>query len=189
MAAIASFDWQAPFLLDDQLSEAEQMLRNGAAAFAADEFAPRIKAAATEPVIFRKKGAAKPLGVTLPEEFGRIGTSYVAHGHVARELERIDSGYRLMISVQSLLMIYHIFAYGSGLQRQWYLAKLACVEWIGCFDLTEPDAGSNLEGKTLKRSIPTRARTMSMPCFWVCADRPAGLLLFGLLIFIPSDQR
>jgi glutaryl-CoA dehydrogenase len=148
--ALAAFAWEDPFLLDDQLSEDERMVRDGAAAFCADRLAPRVEAAylseTTDPAIFAEMGQAGLLGVTVPEEYGGLGAGYVTYGLVAREVERIDSGYRSMMSVQSSLVMYPIQAYGSEAQRLKYLPKLASGEWIGCFGLTEPDAGSDPGG-------------------------------------------
>ncbi|MDN2579451.1 acyl-CoA dehydrogenase [Aquibium sp. ELW1220] len=156
--ALAAFAWEDPFLLDDQLSEDERMVRDGAAAFCADRLAPRVEAAylseTTDPAIFAEMGAAGLLGVTVPEEYGGLGAGYVTYGLVAREVERIDSGYRSMMSVQSSLVMYPIQAYGSEAQRLKYLPKLASGEWIGCFGLTEPDAGSDPGG------MKTRAETI-----------------------------
>jgi glutaryl-CoA dehydrogenase len=126
------------------------MIRDAAAAFAADKLAPRIADAymeeKTDPAIFREMGEAGLLGVTIPEEYGGLGAGYVTYGLVAREVERVDSGYRSMMSVQSSLVMYPIPAYGSEEQRQKYLPKLALGEFIGCFGLTEPDAGSDPGG-------------------------------------------
>src|SRR5690606_13510334 len=139
------FSWNDPFLLDDQLTEDERLIRDSAAAFAAEKLAPRVQEAyleeKTDPGIFREMGAAGLLGVTVPEEYGGAGAGYVSYGLVAREVERIDSGYRSMMSVQSSLVMHPIYAYGSEEQRKKYLPKLASGEWIGCFGLTEPDAG------------------------------------------------
>jgi glutaryl-CoA dehydrogenase len=147
---VGSFAWDDPFLLGDQLSEEERMMRDAAAAFAADKLAPRVEQAyleeKTDPAIFREMGEAGLLGVTIPEEYGGIGAGYVSYGLVAREVERIDSGYRSMMSVQSSLVMHPIHAYGSEEQRRKYLPKLASGEWIGCFGLTEPDAGSDPGG-------------------------------------------
>ncbi len=144
---LASFNWEDPLLLEDQLSEEERMLRDGAAAFAQDRLAPRIieayREATVAPEIFAEMGEAGLLGVTLPEEYGGLGAGYVSYGLIAREIERVDSGYRSMMSVQSSLVMYPIYAYGSEEQRRRYLPKLARGEWIGCFGLTEPDAGSD----------------------------------------------
>ncbi|MBT0781993.1 acyl-CoA dehydrogenase [Paracoccus sp. pheM1] len=144
------FSWSDPFLLEDQLTEEERMIRDSAAAFAADRLAPRVEAAylneETDPEIFREMGASGLLGVTVDEAYGGVGASYVAYGLVAREIERIDSGYRSMASVQSSLVMFPIEAYGSEEQKQKYLPKLASGEFIGCFGLTEPDAGSDPAG-------------------------------------------
>jgi glutaryl-CoA dehydrogenase len=144
------FSWSDPFLLEDQLTEEERMIRETAAAFAADRLAPRVEAAylneTTDPEIFREMGQAGLLGVTVSDEYGGVGASYVAYGLVAREIERIDSGYRSMASVQSSLVMFPIEAYGSEAQKQKYLPKLASGEFIGCFGLTEPEAGSDPAG-------------------------------------------
>ncbi len=147
---LADFSWQDPFLLEDQLSEDERMLRDAAAAYAKDKLMPRVTAAyrdeAVEPGIFREMGEMGLLGSTIPEVYGGIGAGYVAYGLIAREIERVDSGYRSMMSVQSSLVMYPIYAYGSEAQRQRYLPGLASGELIGCFGLTEPDAGSDPAG-------------------------------------------
>lgn len=144
---LARFDWDDPLRLNGQLSEEERMLRESARAYAQEMLAPRvIRAFAeedTDPAIFREMGRMGLLGVTIPEEYGGLGASYVAYGLVAREIERVDSGYRSMMSVQSSLVMYPIYAYGTEAQRRKYLPKLASGEWIGCFGLTEPDAGSD----------------------------------------------
>lgn len=157
---LGRFDWEDPFRLDDQLTEEERMLRDGARAYAQEKLQPRVKAAyrdeTTDPGIFREMGEMGLLGVTVPEEYGGIGASYVAYGLVAREVERVDSGYRSMMSVQSSLVMYPIYAYGSEAQRQKYLPKLASGEFIGCFGLTEPDAGSDPAGmKTVAKKTAT----------------------------------
>ncbi|MBO9455242.1 acyl-CoA dehydrogenase [Paracoccus sp. R12_1] len=152
----AAFAWDDPFLLSDQLGEEERMIRDSAAAFAAESLAPRVQDAYlnehTDPEIFREMGAAGMLGVTVAEEYGGVGASYVSYGLVAREIERIDSGYRSMASVQSSLVMFPIEAYGSEEQKQKFLPKLASGEFIGCFGLTEPDAGTDPGG------MKTRAR-------------------------------
>lgn len=156
MAEMARFDWADPFFLDDQLEDDERMIRDSARAYAQDKLAPRIIDAfqneITDPDIFREMGALGLLGPTVPEEYGGVGASYVAYGLVAREVERVDSGYRSMMSVQSSLVMYPILAYGSEEQKRKYLPKLATGEWIGCFGLTEPDAGSD------PGSMTTRAK-------------------------------
>ncbi len=156
--SLAGFEWSDPFLLDDQLTEDERMLRDAAAAFAQDKLAPRVRDAyaeeRVEPEIFAEMGEAGLLGVTVPEDFGGLGAGYVTYGLVAREVERIDSGYRSMMSVQSSLVMYPIYAYGSDEQRQKYLPGLASGALIGCFGLTEPDAGSDPAGmKTTAKKI------------------------------------
>jgi len=146
----AVFDWADPFLIEQQLSEDERMIRDAARAYAEDKLAPRVIDAFAEervaPEIFPEMGAMGLLGVTVPEEYGGVGANYVSYGLVAREIERVDSGYRSMMSVQSSLVMYPIHAYGSEEQRRKYLPKLASGEWIGCFGLTEPDAGSDPSG-------------------------------------------
>jgi len=153
---LARFDWADPFRLDDQLSEDERMLRDAARAFAADKLAPRVVRAFREetvaPELFPEMGAAGLLAATLPEAYGGLGAGYVTYGLIAREIERIDSGYRSMLSVQSSLVIYPIYAYGTEAQREKYLPGLAAGRLIGCFGLTEPDAGSDPAGmKTVAR--------------------------------------
>lgn len=134
-------------MLENQLSEEERMSRDAAHSYAQDKLLPRVTEAFetehTDPEIFREMGEMGLLGVTIPEEYGGIGASYVSYGLVAREVERIDSGYRSMMSVQSSLVMYPIYAYGTEEQRNKYLPKLASGEWIGCFGLTEADAGSD----------------------------------------------
>lgn len=147
---LGRFDWSDPFRLEDQLTEEERMLRDAARAYAQEKLQPRVIAAfreeKTDPAIFAEMGEMGLLGVTIPEEYGGLGAGYVAYGLVAREVERVDSGYRSMMSVQSSLVMYPIYAYGTEDQRKKYLPKLASGEWIGCFGLTEPDAGSDPAG-------------------------------------------
>ena len=158
MADKNRFNWQDPFLLESQLSEENRMIRDAAAAYAADKLAPKVTQAyrdeLMDPSIFAEMGAQGLLGVTVPEQYGGVGASYVDYGLVAREIERVDSGYRSMMSVQSSLVIYPIQAYGSEEQRQKYLPKLVSGEYIGCFGLTEPDAGSDPNGmKTTAKAV------------------------------------
>src|SRR4029079_11078528 len=157
--AAASFQWDDPFLLDEQLTEDERMIRDTARAYAQDKLMPRIVKAyleeKTDREIFNEMGELGLIGITLPEEYGCANASYVAYGLVAREIERVDSGYRSMNSVQSSLVMYPIYAYGSEEQRMKYLPKLASGEWVGCFRLTEPDAGSD------PGSMTTRAEKVS----------------------------
>jgi glutaryl-CoA dehydrogenase len=148
--SLGPFQWDDPLLLESQLTEDERMIRDTAREVAARELRPRIERAyleeKTDPALFRLMGEAGLIGVTLPEEFGGADAGYVAYGLVAREIERVDSGFRSMISVQSSLVMYPIFAYGDDEQRRKYLPRLARGELIGCFGLTEPDAGSDPGG-------------------------------------------
>jgi len=153
---MAPFNWADPFRLEDQLEEDERMMRDSARAYAESKLAPRVVAAnrdeAIMPEIFAEMGSMGLLGLTIPEKFGGLGASYVTYGLVAREIERIDSGYRSMMSVQSSLVMYPIYAYGSEAQRMKYLPGLAAGTLIGCFGMTEPDAGSDPAGmKTVAR--------------------------------------
>ena len=147
---LSSFDWADPFMLEDQLSDDERLTRDSARAFAQEKLQPRVIDAYREeevaPEIFRQMGDMGLLGITIPEEYGGLGAGYVTYGLVAREIERVDSGYRSMMSVQSSLVMYPIYAYGSEEQRQKYLPGLSSGELIGCFGLTEPDAGSDPAG-------------------------------------------
>ncbi|MCC7321140.1 MAG: acyl-CoA dehydrogenase [Rubellimicrobium sp.] len=153
---LGRFDWADALRLEDSLTEDERMLRDGARAFAEDRLAPRVREAyrteTTDPAIFAEMGEAGLLGVTIPEDLGGLGAGYVSYGLIAREVERIDSGYRSMMSVQSSLVMYPINAYGSEAQKRRYLPDLAAGRRIGCFGLTEPDAGSDPGGmKTVAR--------------------------------------
>ena len=156
--SLGAFDWEDPFRLVDQLAEDERMVADAARAYASDRLSPRVEAMYADegvaPEIFAEMGEMGLLGVTIPEEFGGLGGSYVTYGLVAREIERVDSGFRSMMSVQSSLVMYPIHAYGTDEQRQKYLPKLATGEWIGCFGLTEPEAGSDPAGmKTSAKKI------------------------------------
>jgi glutaryl-CoA dehydrogenase len=146
-AAAELFQWDDPFNLEGQLSEDERLIRDSARAYAQDKLAPRIIEAyereSVEPAIFREMGALGLLGLTLPEKYGCAGANYVSYGLVTREIERVDSGYRSMMSVQSSLVMYPIYAYGEEAQREKYLPRLASGEWIGCFGLTEAESGSD----------------------------------------------
>src|SRR5829696_6192743 len=148
--ASASFQWDDPLLLEEQLTDDERMIRDTARSFAQERLLPRVIEAyreeKTDRSIFNEMGELGLLGVTLPEDYGCAGASYVAYGLVAREVERVDSGYRSMMSVQSSLVMYPIYAYGDETQRKRFLPKLASGEWVGCFGLTEPDAGSDPGG-------------------------------------------
>ena len=158
MAGKAAFNWKDPLLLDQQLSDDERMIRDAAAQYAQGKLAPRVLDAfrneRTDPAIFREMGELGLLGATIPEEYGGSGLNYVSYGLIAREVERVDSGYRSMMSVQSSLVMVPIFEFGSEETRQKYLPKLATGELIGCFGLTEPDHGSD------PGSMVTRARAV-----------------------------
>ena len=149
-AGIVPFNWEDPFDLESQLSEDERMIRDSANAFAQSELQPRVIEAyrneVSAPELFPLMGQAGLLGATIPEEYGGVGANYVSYGLIAREIERVDSGYRSMASVQSSLVMHPIYTYGSEEQRQKYLPGLASGELIGCFGLTEPDAGSDPAG-------------------------------------------
>jgi glutaryl-CoA dehydrogenase len=152
------FQWDDPLLFERQLGEDERMVRDTAHDYAQERLAPRVRDAfrneSTDPAIFREMGEIGLLGLTIPAEYGGAGLNYVCYGLVAREVERVDSGYRSMMSVQSSLVMYPIHAYGSEAQRGKYLPPLARGEKIGCFGLTEPNHGSD------PGSMETRARAV-----------------------------
>ncbi|MFB3151182.1 MAG: acyl-CoA dehydrogenase, partial [Alphaproteobacteria bacterium] len=156
MASELSFSWEDPFLFDEQLTEEERLIRDTARQFADDKLMPRIVEAnrdeVFDPMVMKEMAALGFLGATLPEKYGCANIGPVANGLIAREVERVDSGYRSAMSVQSSLVMFPIYAYGSEEQRRKYLPKLAAGEWIGCFGLTEPDHGSD------PGSMTTRAR-------------------------------
>jgi glutaryl-CoA dehydrogenase len=167
----SSFQWDDPFLISDQLTEEERMIEDAARAFAADKLAPRVTEAylneTTDRDIFSEMGQAGLLGVTVPEQYGGAEAGYVSYGLVAREVERVDSGYRSMMSVQSSLVMYPIHAYGSEEQRQKYLPKLASGEWVGCFGLTEPDAGSDPGGMKTRAKKVDGGYVLSGSKMWI----------------------
>src|SRR5689334_17257046 len=149
------FKWDDPLLLDEQLAEDERMVRDSAHAYAQERLMPRVRDAfrneTSDPSVFPEMGALGLLGPTIPPEYGGAGLNYVSYGLIAREIERVDSGYRSMMSVQSSLVMHPIHAFGTEVQRRRYLPRLASGEWIGCFGLTEPGAGSD------PSSLATRA--------------------------------
>src|SRR2546423_924813 len=151
------FVWEDPLLLEEQLSEEERMVRDTAHAYAQEKLLPRITQAfrheTTDPAIFTEMGSLGLLGASIPHEYGGAGLNYVCYGLIAREIERVDSGYRSMMSVQSSLVMFPIHTYGSEEQRRKYLPALARGEAIGCFGLTEPNHGSD------PGSMETRARS------------------------------
>jgi glutaryl-CoA dehydrogenase len=156
VAAKPVFHWDDPLLLEEELASDERMVRDTARGYAQDKLLPRVVEAfrheKSDPAIFREMGALGLLGATIPAEYGGADLNYVCYGLIAREVERVDSGYRSMMSVQSSLVMYPIFTYGDEAQRRKYLPRLASGEWIGCFGLTEPDHGSD------PGSMVTRAR-------------------------------
>jgi glutaryl-CoA dehydrogenase len=170
----ASFNWEDPLLLDDQLTEDERMVRDAARAYCQDKLQPRVLEAfrheKTDPAIFREMGTLGLLGPTLPPEYGCPGLNYVSYGLIAREVERVDSGYRSMMSVQSSLVMLPIYEFGTEEQRKKYLPKLATGEYIGCFGLTEPNHGSD------PASMETRAKVV-----------PGGYELSGAKMWISNS--
>ncbi|HAV08977.1 MAG TPA: acyl-CoA dehydrogenase, partial [Rhodobacteraceae bacterium] len=168
---LGAFSWADPFLIEDQLEEDERMIRDSARAYCDEKLMPRVKEAfaqeKTDPEIFREMGAMGLLGTTIPEEYGGLGAGYVTYGLVAREVERVDSGYRSMMSVQSSLVMYPIYAYGTEAQRKKYLPKLATGEWIGCFGLTEPDAGSDPAGMKTRAVKTATGYKLSGAKMWI----------------------
>ena len=158
MATRTEFSWQDPFFLDQQLTSEERMIRDAARDYCQDGLATRVLKANREEVfdreIMNEFGALGLLGATIPEKYGCAGINYVSYGLVAREVERVDSGYRSAMSVQSSLVMHPIHAYGTEEQRMKYLPKLASGEWVGCFGLTEPDSGSD------PASMSTRAEAV-----------------------------
>jgi glutaryl-CoA dehydrogenase len=155
---MASFNWQDPFCIDDQLSDDERMIRDTAKSYAKDKLMTRVRQAYRDEHFHREimteMGSLGLLGPTLPEKYGCSNISYVSYGLVAREIERVDSGYRSAMSVQSSLVMHPIYAYGTEEQRENYLPKLATGEWVGCFGLTEPDHGSD-PGSMITRAEKT----------------------------------
>ncbi|WP_394777779.1 acyl-CoA dehydrogenase family protein, partial [Undibacterium sp.] len=172
--AKAAFHWEDPLLLSSQLSDDERMVQEAARVYCEQKLAPRVLEAfrheKTDPAIFREMGELGLLGATIPAEYGGAGLNYVCYGLIAREVERIDSGYRSMMSVQSSLVMVPINEFGSEAQKQKYLPKLASGEWIGCFGLTEPDHGSD------PGSMVTRAKTV-----------PGGYSLSGAKMWITNS--
>ncbi|MEO9863195.1 MAG: acyl-CoA dehydrogenase [Yoonia sp.] len=166
-----AFDWEDALRLEDQLTEDERMLRDAARTFAQDVLQPKVTAAyrdeTTDPGIFKQMGDAGLLGATIPEEYGGLGANYVTYGLIAREIERVDSGYRSMMSVQSSLVMYPIQAYGSEEQRQKYLPGLAAGTLIGCFGLTEPDAGSDPAGMKTTAKMTDDGYVLNGSKMWI----------------------
>ncbi|WNJ89509.1 acyl-CoA dehydrogenase [Bosea sp. 685] len=168
---LAEFTWDDAFLLDEQLNEDERLIRDTARDFAQEKLQPRVSEAylneTTDRSIFNEMGELGLLGVTVPEEYGCAGANYVSYGLVAREVERVDSGYRSMMSVQSSLVMYPIYAYGDENQRKKYLPKLGSGEWVGCFGLTEPDAGSDPGGMKTRAEKVTDGYRLTGSKMWI----------------------
>ena len=171
MSTMGRFDWADPFDIEDQLTEDERLIRDTAHAYAQAKLAPRVIEAfnneTSDPSIFREMGALGLLGPTIPEAYGGVGASYVAYGLIAREVERIDSGYRSMMSVQSSLVMHPIHEYGSEEQRRKYLPRLATAELIGAFGLTEPDAGSDPGGMLTRAEKTADGYRLSGTKTWI----------------------
>jgi glutaryl-CoA dehydrogenase len=169
--ADATFNWEDPLLLDQQLTEEERMVRDAARAYAQDKLQPRVTQAfrdeKTDPAIFREMGELGLLGPTISEQYGGPGLNYVSYGLIAREVERVDSGYRSMMSVQSSLVMVPINAFGSDAQKEKYLPKLARGEWIGCFGLTEPNAGSDPASMTTRAKKVDGGYSLSGTKMWI----------------------
>jgi glutaryl-CoA dehydrogenase len=169
-----AFDFEDAFLLEAQLTEEERAIRDTARDYAQDKLLPRVSKAyeteTTDRAIFNEMGALGLLGVTLPEKYGCAGANYVSYGLVAREIERVDSGYRSMNSVQSSLVMYPIYAYGSEAQRMKYLPKLASGDWVGCFGLTEPDAGSDPAGMKTRAEKVADGYRLTGSKMWMCSS-------------------
>ena len=170
-AALAPFEWSDPFLLEDQLTNEERMIRDTAREYCQEKLMPRVQEAYlnehTDREIFNEMGELGLLGVTIPAEYGCAGANYVSYGLIAREVERVDSGYRSMNSVQSSLVMFPIYAYGSEEQRRKYLPKLATGEWVGCFGLTEPDAGSDPGGMKTRAEKVSDGYKLSGAKMWI----------------------
>ena len=168
---LSSFAWEDALLFDGQLEDDERIIRDAARSYAQDKLAPRVIKAfreeKTDPAVFREMGDLGLLGVTLPEQYGGADAGYVSYGLVAREIERVDSGFRSMMSVQSSLVIYPIYAYGSEEQRKKYLPKLCSGEFIGCFGLTEPNAGSDPGSMTTKAVKTASGYSLTGTKMWI----------------------
>ena len=168
-------------LLDEQLTEDELMIQSTARSYAHKALAPRVIAAyaneETDPAVFREMGELGLLGATVPDAYGGAGASYVAYGVIAREIERVDSGYRSMMSVQSSLVMYPLLVFGSEAQKQRYLPKLASGEWIGCFGLTEPDAGSDPAGMRTRATKVDGGYRLSGTKTWISNAPMADVLI------------
>ncbi|MBV8568749.1 MAG: acyl-CoA dehydrogenase family protein, partial [Methylobacteriaceae bacterium] len=177
----SAFKWDDPFLLDEQLTEDERMIRDTARDYAQERLQPRVIEAyaveKTDRSIFREMGALGLLGPTLPADYGCAEAGYVSYGLITREIERVDSGFRSMMSVQSSLVMYPIYAYGDETQRRKYLPRLATGEWVGCFGLTEPDAGSDPGGMTTRAERTADGYRLTGSKMWISNSPIADILL------------
>ena len=181
MAEMGRFDWQDPFALDAQLTDEERMVQAAARDYAQGELLPRVTSAFLDErfdrEIMAEMGALGLLGPTIPESYGGAGLGYVAYGLVAREVERVDSGYRSAMSVQSSLVMHPIFAYGTEAQKRKYLPKLATGEWVGCFGLTEPDAGSDPGGMRTRAEKVDGGYRLTGTKMWITNSPIADVLV------------
>ncbi len=175
------FDWEDPFFLDDQLTEEEIAIRDAARDYCQDKLMPRVLEANRhekfDREIMNEMGALGLLGSTLPEKYGCAGANYTTYGLVAREVERVDSGYRSAMSVQSSLVMHPIYAYGTEEQRQKYLPKLASGEWVGCFGLTEPDHGSDPGSMSTRAMSVAGGYKLSGSKMWITNSPIADVLV------------
>ncbi len=178
---MSAFQWEDPLLLDAQLTEDERLIAKTARDFAQDKLAPRVAAAymeeRTDRAIFGEMGELGLLGMTVAEEYGGAGAGYVSYGLTAREIERVNSGYRSMMSVQSSLVMFPIDAYGSEAQKRKYLPKLATGEWVGCFGLTEPDAGSDPAGMKTRAEKIADGYRLNGSKTWISNSPIAGVFV------------
>ena len=178
---LSRFHWEDPLLFESSLNDAERMLRDGARAFATEKLIPKIvnsyDTEQFDPNIFTEMGNMGLLGITIPEEYGGLGASYVSYGLIAREIERVDSGYRSMLSVQSSLVMYPILAYGNEEQRKKYLPTLASGNKIGCFGLTEPEAGSDPSSMTTKAKKIDGGYLISGSKMWISNSPVADVFI------------
>jgi glutaryl-CoA dehydrogenase len=185
---ITPLDWADPFDLNDQLTEEERLVRDTAHGYAQERLLPRVTSAYMEErfdrEIMSEMGELGLLGATIPHEYGGAGLGYVAYGLIAREVERVDSGYRSAMSVQSSLVMHPIFAYGSEEQKRKYLPKLASGEWVGCFGLTEPDAGSDPAGMRTKATKIDGGYRLDGAKMWITNSPIADLAV----VWAKSDE-
>jgi glutaryl-CoA dehydrogenase len=190
--AKAKFSWDDPLLLGDQLSEDERMVRDAAHSYCQKKLLPRVLEAfregRTDPKVFREMGELGLLGPTIPAEYGGPGLNYVSYGLIAREVERVDSGYRSMMSVQSSLVMVPIFEFGTEAQRRKFLPKLATGEWIGCFGLTEPNHGSDPGSMAARAKKTDGGYTLSGSKMWISNSPIADVFVVWAKEVEPDGQ-